>query len=377
MILMRRFHMLVRSGLALAWALVSAVLLAGCQTGGFSGSNTTGTPTTNSNTNTSGGIGTTGATGVFGGLPTATGTGLNQNPTSDSGMFTGFVQRTTNSGPTMLAQATVTAVEDSGAGISRTTESDANGDYLFTNLPAGSYRVGFNAAGFRGIDTSSGAAVGVNVARGAVARAATALLEPSAGGSGNDTTAAPSQPGAAQLQPRSGTGCSVTVADAATGSPLPGATVSDGTTVAVSDAKGIATLPENAHERVSLSVLLDGYQSRTVEIDRGRWAAVTVRLEPQTARIVGQLQFTGAALWPEPSGVVISVRGLSGTFTQPEIDATGAFRLTLPASTGSRSASYTLVFSAPRFNLAIASDIVPGTAGTETRTAPIILTAAP
>jgi hypothetical protein len=398
--------------------------------------------------------------------------GSSSSNTTGAGAVMGNVQGSTSAGRIVLQGATVTAVPSNSSSTSFTSLTDANGDYLLSNLPAGTYRLGFSANGYLPIAPNSGAAVLVTVTGGNMATAAAVLLQPSTGigvtgeqggngtnvpdgyssvvvtvteaftnqpitdatvSAGGVTTSQGSggiyslliqltngtNPQAAtltvqspthdsksvpitlisaraiavtvQLAKSSGTGngggsgtgngntasVQVTVADAATGKPVSGATISDGTRTATGNSFGVATLSVSAvTTSLQLTASAPGYVSQTVSVNvsAGQTTTTTVRLHPDTVTLTGVMQVKGGGT-SGLSTVSITVGGLSATFTNPQIDSsTGNFSLTLPANAQGRSVTYTLTFTSPRFNLALVNGVKPPSSGTFALEKPVILT---
>src|SRR5258707_248395 len=65
-----------------------------------------------------------------------------------NGGFLGNVQGAGSQGVLPILGALVVAVRQNSPPVTRTTQTDANGDYVLSNLPLGSYSIGFSAAGF-------------------------------------------------------------------------------------------------------------------------------------------------------------------------------------------------------------------------------------
>src|SRR6267154_1182300 len=65
-----------------------------------------------------------------------------------NGGLTGRGQCAGAQGVLPILGATVVAVRQESPAVTRSTQTDANGDWILTALPLGTYRVGYSATGF-------------------------------------------------------------------------------------------------------------------------------------------------------------------------------------------------------------------------------------
>lgn len=281
-----------------------------------------------------------------------------------NGGITGKVQGAGAQGILPVLGATVVAFRDESVPISRTTQTDANGDFVLSNLPVGSYRVGYTADGFAPIAANSSAAQQVFVESGRFQQLPPVTLTATTGGFAT-----------------SGGNVVVTLLDAATGEPVDQATVTAGVASTSASFNGSYTLavPGTGAAPVGLSAQADGYDPdsltpREVIFVPGQAITVTARVSPFPAGISGRIVVPGA-FQNLLSTVEIRVSGIAASFTNANINTTtGTFRLTVPASSAFRRRVFQIAFVSPFFNLAVISGVVAPQGGSLTLPQDVVLT---
>src|SRR5436305_4609250 len=76
----------------------------------------------------------------------------------ENGGITGNVQGAGPAGVLPIVGATVVAVRQEQLALTRTTQTDGRGDFVFTDLPLGSWSVGYSALGFVPVPAGTSAA---------------------------------------------------------------------------------------------------------------------------------------------------------------------------------------------------------------------------
>lgn len=158
---------------------------------------------------------------------------------------TGAIQGTVTDGANPIADVSVTDG-------TRTATTDSNGYYRITNVPDGTYTVTASASGYHSASQQ------VTVSGGSIATANFALTK--------------IQNGA----------ISGKVIDAATGSPITGATVTDGVRTATTDSNGNYTISDVPPGTYTVTASAAGYQSasQTVTVQEGQTSTANFALSP-------------------------------------------------------------------------------------------------
>ncbi|MBI4860353.1 MAG: hypothetical protein HY815_08835 [Candidatus Riflebacteria bacterium] len=243
---------------------------------------------------------------------------------------------------------------------------------MISNLPLGRYRIGYSADGFLPIAAGSSSSVDVYVESGRYSQAPSVIMEPTSYGTGSGGGSG----GPANLL--------VTLLDSATGEPIPDAVVTAGVASATGYTNGVYSLmvpvPSSGSvpTNVGLGAQAAGYDPqsltpREVGIVPNQIVSVTARMGPFPAGISGQIRVAGA-YQSLLSTVEVRVNGISPSYTRANVTASGAFRLTVPASTYGRTRVYTLTFISPYFNLAVVSGVVAPLGGEITLPGEVVLT---
>jgi len=209
------------------------------------------------------------------------------------GSITGSVTDAENGSP--IVGATVT-------GGTRTTTTDTLGKYAITNVPSGAYKVTASKEGYQSSSMT------VNVLSGSSAVVNLLLTK--------------------VVIPGTITGL---VTDAENGSPIVGATVSDGTRTVTTDASGKYTIADVPPSTYQVTASKSGYESSasTVTVVSGGTAVMDFSLNPEPAPVntmwVNRIRFSrfGSNLFVE-----VSVVTASGMLVGADVD------LTLACSTG-------------------------------------------
>lgn len=281
-----------------------------------------------------------------------------------NGGLTGKVQGAGAQGILPILGATVIAVRSEANPVSRTTQTDANGDFVLSNLPLGTYSVGYSATGFAPIQTGTSQAQTVFVESGRFSQLPPVTLTATTGGFST-----------------SGGNVVVTLLDAATGEPINSATVTAGVASSSTPVNGTYTLavPGTGATPVGLSAQAEGYDPnsltpREVTFVPGQAITLTARLSPFPASISGRIVVPGG-FQNQLSTVEIRVPGISASFTNANINTTtGSFRLTVPASNSFVTRVFQLLFVSPFFNVAAVSGVVAPQGGSLSLSQDVVLT---
>jgi hypothetical protein len=290
-----------------------------------------------------------------------------------NGAIVGTVRGNGAQGVLPILGATVVAVRQEAPPITRSTQTDVNGEFVFSNLPVGRYRLGYSALGFASIPAQSTGAVDAYVESGAFVRVPPVILDATAGGGGFQGGGG----GPANLI--------VTLLDSATGEPINNATVTAGVASISGAINGVYSLLVPASSSgpvpspVGLSAQAEGYDPqsltpREVGIVAGQLVTISARMGPFPVAISGRIRVPGGfeALL---STVEVRVNGISPSYTAANVNATtGSFRLTVPASTSTLQRVFTLTFVSPHFNLTVVSGVVAPQGGGLTLPADVVLT---
>jgi len=278
------------------------------------------------------------------------GEGLFGSAGVSNGGILGSVHGVAYLGTLPISGAFITASRQVPPAITRSTRSDVDGQFAFTDLPVGLYRIVVSAQGF----VQSVSIVEVYVESGTFAQVQPIFL--------NSTI------------PLGPSNLVVNLLDESTGNPIDDAVVSAGTATTSQGAGGVyglavpLSLASQSPPVVALSVQAEGYDTssvnpRTVTLYPGEVVTVTVTLQPLRSTITGQLRISSLEGFYLSSGalgtVSLFVSNVSSSFSQGVVDAaTGQFRVLMPASTSRRTRTFTLTFSSPLFELAVISGIV-------------------
>lgn len=280
-----------------------------------------------------------------------------------NGAITGKVQGAGAQGVLPILGATVVAVRQDNQPFTRSTQTDANGDFVLSDLPLGRWRVGYSADGFAPIPAQS-AGADVFVESGRFSQVPPVILTVTTGGFA-----------------RGPSNLIVTLLDAATGEPIDGATVTAGVAATSQSNGGTYSLsvPGVGQNTVGLSAQADGYDPqsltpREVTVVEGGSVQVTARMGPGPAGVSGRIVVPGA-FQSLLSTVEIRVVGISAAYTAANVNpTTGSFRLTVPASTAFKTRVFTITFVSPYFNVAAVSGVVSPLGGSLTLPADVVLT---
>lgn len=254
-----------------------------------------------------------------------------------------------------IAGAFVTVSRQIDPMIIRSTRSDGNGDFVFSDLPVGPYSMEASANGF--IPRSFGNVV---------------FVEPGFF----------SEVGPVTLDATLAIGNSnlvVTVLDAVTGEPIENALVTAGIASTSRGSGGVYSLSVpvssqgSAAPAVGLSVQAGGYDPATVEprsvtIVPGQLVSVIARVRPLGGQISGRVRissfegiFTGNGAL---STVSIQIPDVPSSYSQGFIDTvTGEFVINVPATSSTNPRTFTLTFVSPYFEIAIVPGIVAPVGG--------------
>lgn len=280
-----------------------------------------------------------------------------------NGGITGNVQGAASAGVLPIVGATVVAVRQEQIALTRTTQTDARGDFVFTDLPLGTWSVGYTALGFVPVAAGSSGASSVYVESGTVEQAPPVILAASTG------------------LVTSGGNVSLTLLDAATGAPINTATVTAGVASSSVAVNGVYTLavPGTGATPVGLSAQATGYDPNTLTPAQftfvpGQTVTLTATLAPYAVNVNGRIVVPGAFA-SSLSTVQIHVAGIASAFTGGTVNpTTGTFSLTLPASTSSQTRVFSLTFVSPFFNLLVVPNVVAPAGGALTLTSDVVLT---
>lgn len=299
--------------------------------------------------------------------------GCGGNAGVDNGTITGKVYsnfsrgvagRAPESGVTVVAQR-----ETDPPQVIRTAISDANGEFILSEIPVGAYVIGYAKNGFQTIDTASGA----TAQRTAVGNQVRVFVEPGSVALAADVT----------LRKMAEVGNStvvISVMDNITGQPVNDATVTVGTaTTSNGGNNGVYTLevPVNVNdpnapfgqpnsERVIVTA--DGFEVsnsiRVVPI-ADQTIRQTITLNPEPAAIKGIIRITQYEQLYSRAAIQIRVTNASLN-TQQQIAADGSFTITVPRSTSSLTRQFNLVFTHQGLETYTLSNVVAPVGGGRT-----------
>ena len=296
--------------------------------------------------------------------------GCNDSGSSDlgggisNGALLGNVKGAGAQGTLPILGATVVAVRQESLALTRTTQTDANGDYVLSALPLGNYRVGVSADGFAPIPATSSAGQSAFVESGRTSQLPGFIMTATTGGFST-----------------SGGNVVMTLLDGATGEAVNTATVTAGVASSSTASNGtyVLAVPGTGATPVGLSAQAEGYDPnsltpREVTFVPGQAVTLTARINPFAAGINGRVVVPGA-FQNLLSTVEIRVPGIAASYTASNVNAaTGSFSLTVPASSSSRTRIFSLTFVSPYFNLAVVSGLVAPQGGSLSLTSDVVLT---
>lgn len=294
-----------------------------------------------------------------------------------------------------LPEAGVTVVAQRESGnpqIIRTTVTDANGLFSFSDLPTGPYVIGYAKEGFQTIDTQSGA----SSQRTAVGSQVRVFID-----SGR-TAVAPDVTMRA-LFPSGDVTLIVTVRDITTGQPISDATVTASTISQQQNTNGVYTLAvpilrtnDDVFGSVRIITVIaraEGFQPFTgnsgsdpqIRVLPGETQRLTINLTPLSGQdsgavaIKGSYRFTSFQnLLALTQNIRLSVRDLSDTLlndVNARINpATGTWEVSgLPPSTASITRQFNFVFEHPNIKTFTLQRVLMPKTGTKTIVDPVLL----
>jgi len=267
----------------------------------------------------------------------------------------------------------VASLEDGEPPIIRTTVSDANGQYVFTNIPVGKYVLGFDKDGFEPITTQAGTSQNQS----AIGDQIRVYVESGA------TVTAPDANLNAEAPEGDGT-VIVNLIDNVTGEPINGATVTVGTVATSNGSNGqyVLTVPVKTNnasvpgQALPFTVNAEGYTATGVDPSITGLAGQTVEktffLNPKAGTLEGTIQFANFEQLYTYDGVKITVDGVPQSYltggngdctgaTNP--DATGSWAICVPVRTDTNNRSYTLRFTHVAFFDQVVNNVLGPLAG--------------
>ena len=285
-----------------------------------------------------------------------------------------------------LAGVTIVAVREGGEPeIIRTTQTDANGEFVFTDLPTGSYTLGYDIQGYRTITTEEGNTID----RSAIGDQVRVFVEP------GRTSEAPDQILVALAQQGDGT-LVLTLLDRVTSDPITHATVLAGSAVTSNGGtNGVYTLSvpvivqdPNAQagtqpDPTTVKLTADGYDENDtdanfiVQLVANETVTLTKTMNPLAAFITGQIQISAYQTLYNLTDVIISSDRISRRDLTRNllIETSGYFSVGVPSSNAFNTRQFNLRFDHPLLNEAVVSNIVvPRANGTRQLTSPVVMT---
>ena len=253
-----------------------------------------------------------------------------------------------------------------GIPVSRTTFSNGSGGYGFFDMPLGTYELTFTLVGFSSAGGGS-LPIRTTVDFGGFAQVQDVVLTQGAAVGGGTVT--------------------LFVVDDATGSPVPGATVTvGGYSPTFVDGFGTYVFDVPVTGLGPLPIVVQGSGlagtvpfPSTVTPVAGFPVTLTVTLAPTASFLAGFLQSSSLnSLYISNgvfSGISITSPQVSSLFLDPIVGgASGEFSVQVPASTVGGSFFVDLTFTSPFFQTQTVSNILtPGPGGTSTLSTPVIL----
>ena len=254
-----------------------------------------------------------------------------------------------SSTPTPLAGVTIVAQRTTDMPmVIRTTVSDDNGEFIFTNMPTGEYTMGYALRGFETIDTAQGA----TNSRTALGEQVRVFVEPEGTSIAPDITLR-------KLPDEGDATVVVTLVDLITGDPITNATVTIGaSTTSNGGSNGVYTLSvpirtDSGGDGGSganptafpIVVTADGYtggdqiQPQQVVPIANETVTVTVQASPIQARITGFVQISQFQTLYDRSQIAVTVDNVPVRFSGADfngsslvVDQNGFFTVNVPSS---------------------------------------------
>lgn len=303
----------------------------------------------------------------------------------DNGTIIGRVFANASGGSatvTPLANATIVARRNTDIPlVIRTTRTDANGEFVLSNVPTGDYNIGYSARGYETIDTTLGATVNITP----VGQVIQVFVEPEGTSVAPDVTLS-------KLQDEGDSTLILTVVDSISGDPLTNATVTVGAaTTSNGGANGVYTLSvpvrassggDGAGElppNRAVLITAEGFDGESVNPPlirpiAGETVTATIQVAPNQARITGFIRISQFETLYDRSMITVSVDNVPDVFTMPTVDANGFFTILVPASNSITTRQFNLNFTAPNLQPAVVSNVVaPTSFGTRQLTSPVVM----
>lgn len=296
-----------------------------------------------------------------------------------------------SSTPTPLAGVTIVAQRTTDQPmVIRTTVSDDNGDFVFTNMPTGEYTMGYALRGFETIDTAQGA----TNSRTALGEQVRVFVEPEGTSIAPDITLR-------KLPDEGDATIVITMVDLITGDPITNATVTvGGATTSNGGSNGVYTLSvpirtDSGGDGGSganpgpfpIVVTADGYvggdqiQPQQVVPIANETVTVTVQASPIQARITGFVQISQFQTLYDRSQIAVTVDNVPVRFSGADfngsslvVDQNGFFTVNVPSSNSVLTRQFNLNFTAPNLQTTVVSNVVaPPPVGTRQLTSPVVM----
>jgi hypothetical protein len=265
--------------------------------------------------------------------------------------------------------------------IIRTTFTDANGNFVVSDLPNGQYVIGYAKEGFRVIGTQAGD----TSQRTALGTSVRVFVD-------NGRTSVAPEVTLRALEPTGDAIVIVTVQDQLTGLPITDATVTAGPVSTTQNTNGVYTLTVPLVGRpdeqfgtgtalaITIQAVAEGFvlqQLLNQRVFPGQTRRFTIALPPLGAQnavtVDGTFRFSSfQSLLSLIQG--ISLRVQDTNFVGTVTNATGIWLVTgLPASTSSITRQFNFVFSHPDLKTFVLQRVVLPKQGTKTITQPVVL----
>lgn len=287
-----------------------------------------------------------------------------------------LASRTAQLGPE--SNVAVVAQRESGTPlIIRSTLSDSNGVYMFTDLPNGPYVIGFQKEGFLSVTTESGA----SAQRTAVGSKIRVFVEPGRTSIAPDVTLR-------AVQETGNFTLIVTVLDRTTGDPVRQATVRVGNIATTDNQSGVYTLVvpivgtvndfNAAPSTQLLEIFAEGFVDGLFQVLPlvSQSFRVTLFLDPNVGSFAGT-----ARVNPFPqltvTGIQVSVQGLvtvGGQNVQGTVGEDGRWQVgPIPVSNPQTTRQFNLVFSHPDLKTFVLQNVVAPRTGTKNLAQTVVL----
>jgi hypothetical protein len=253
--------------------------------------------------------------------------------------------------------------------VIRRTLTDANGNYVFTDVPVGNYQIGFAKEGF--IPISSTLSTSTTITN---QTALNLFVEPGQTVVVQDVTL--------QTNLQTGSGVLIlTVLDAITGDPIINALVSCGpSTTSNGGNNGVYTLSvpvqptdvniqntplQNSARQIAIQA--DGYANGllTVGIVANQTVAQTIYMQPLQVQFEGLLRISQFQSLYNLNAIDIKITNTTGTIVGP--DADGVFTIAgVPASNSNLTRTFNIRFTNPDLQTLVLTNVVSPRAGATT-----------